>query len=70
MEGCLGSLSSEEARRRFAGILIWNEVYRKSMGRDAVMDKKGKRRVRCVLIWSGLTCKEETFYVLMVSWRS
>ena len=50
MEGCLGSLSSEEARRYFAGILIWNEVYRKSMGRDAVMDKKGKRRVRCVLI--------------------
>ena len=43
MEGCLGSLSSEEARRYLAGILIWNEVYRKSMGRDAVMDKKGKR---------------------------
>ena len=37
MEGCLGSLSSEEARRYLAGILIWNEVYRKSKGRDAVM---------------------------------
>lgn len=40
MEGCLGSLSSEEARRYFAGILIWNEVYFKSTGKDAVMDKK------------------------------
>lgn len=70
MEGCLGSLSSEEVRRYFVGILIWNEVYCKSMGRDVVMDKKGKCRVWCVLIWSGLICKEEIFYVVMVSWCS